>query len=78
MNIIEADNIGIMFKLRHEKRWTLKKSAMNIFKRKQPAQNFWALKKVGFKLKKGESAAMNPTRKLVRFSRIRALNLTAF
>lgn len=55
MNIIEANNIGIMFKLRHEKRWTLKKSAMNIFNRKRPTQNFWALKKVGFKLNEGES-----------------------
>jgi len=54
MDIIEADNIGIMFKLRHEKRWTLKKSAMNIFKGKPPAQNLWALKRVSFKLNEGE------------------------
>lgn len=55
MEIIEAKNIGVMFKLRHEKRWTIKKSAMNIFKKRWPTQNFWALKNVSFKLNEGES-----------------------
>lgn len=55
MEVIEAKNIGVMFKLRHEKRWTIKKSAMNIFKKKRPTQNFWALKNVSFKLNEGES-----------------------
>ena len=55
MEVIEAENIGIMFKLRHEKRWTLKKSAMNIFRKKPHAQIFWALKEVSFKVHEGES-----------------------
>jgi len=55
MAVIEAKNIGIMFKLRHERRRTLKKSVMNIFKKKLSTQNFWALKDVSFKVNEGES-----------------------
>jgi len=55
MAVIEAKNIGIMFKLRHERRRTLKKSVMNIFKKKLSTQNFWALKNVSFKVNEGES-----------------------
>lgn len=55
MAVIEAKNIGIMFKLRHERRRTLKKSVMNIFKKKLSTQNFWALKEVSFKVNEGES-----------------------
>jgi len=55
MAVIEAENIGIRFKLRHDKRWTLKKSAMNIFKKKPPTNNFWALRNISFKVNKGES-----------------------
>ncbi len=54
MVVIEANNIGIMFTLKHDKRWTIKKSAINIFKKKPPKQQFWALKKVGFTVNKGE------------------------
>jgi ABC-type polysaccharide/polyol phosphate transport system ATPase subunit len=54
MGIIEANNIGVMFTLKHDKRWTIKKSAMSIFKKKPPKQPFWALKKVSFKVNKGE------------------------
>jgi len=55
MEVIEAENIGIMFKLRHEKKQTIKKSAMNIFGKRRPVQNFWALRNVSFKVNKGES-----------------------
>lgn len=58
MAVIEAENIGIMFKLRHERRWTLKKSAMNIFRKKPPAQKFWALRNVSFKVDEGESLGL--------------------
>jgi len=54
MVVIEANNIGVMFKLTHDKRWTIKKSAMSILKKKSPKQHFWALKQVSFTVNKGE------------------------
>lgn len=55
MEVITANNISLMFKLRHEKRWTVKKAAMNIFGKKPPDQDFWALKDISFKVEQGES-----------------------
>ena len=54
MEVIRAKDIGVMFKLRHDKRWTLKKSAMSIFRRRRPLQSFWALRKVSFDVREGE------------------------
>jgi ABC-2 type transport system ATP-binding protein len=55
MPIIEADNIGVMFKLKHERRQTLKKSVLNLFKKKPSVENFWALKNASFIVNEGES-----------------------
>lgn len=54
MMIIEANNIGVMYELRHDRRWTLKKSAMSILKKKPPPQKFWALREVCLKVGEGE------------------------
>jgi ABC-type polysaccharide/polyol phosphate transport system ATPase subunit len=54
MKVIEAENIGVTYRLLHDKRWTLKKSAMSVFRKKPPVQAFWALREVSFRVNEGE------------------------
>ena len=55
MGIIKADNIGIKFKLRQEKRGTVRSTLARLFSRqKMSVQDFWALRRVDFSIKKGE------------------------
>ena len=55
MKIIQARNLGIRFKLHHEKRGTLKGSLARIFS-SHPAriQEYWALRDINLGLEKGE------------------------
>lgn len=55
MEIIEAENISVLFRLRHDKWWTFKKSLLSIFQRRPPVCDFWALRNVSFKVSQGES-----------------------
>ena len=55
-DVIKAENIGIKFKLQHERKATFKGAVARVlkkgFKRKK---EFWALRQVSFTLKKGEN-----------------------
>jgi ABC-type polysaccharide/polyol phosphate transport system ATPase subunit len=55
MEVIEAENVSVLFHLRHDKWWTFKKSLLSIFQRRQPKCDFWALRNVSFKVNQGES-----------------------
>jgi ABC-2 type transport system ATP-binding protein len=54
---IIADRLGVEYSLRFTKKTTLQRSFMNLFKR-EPADAFWALRDVSFKLVHGESLAV--------------------
>lgn len=53
-NDIEANNIGIFFRLYHEPHTTLKHAFVNLFRMTKPYEEFWALRRVSFNVKKGE------------------------
>jgi ABC-type polysaccharide/polyol phosphate transport system ATPase subunit len=56
MDIINAKNIGIKFKLHRERRNTLKGTIARVFaNERRRTQEFWALKGVSFSIKKGET-----------------------
>jgi len=56
MDIIKADNLGINFKLRKEKRGTVQDTIARVFTNRQnKASSFWALRGVSFSLEKGET-----------------------
>jgi lipopolysaccharide transport system ATP-binding protein len=50
---IEFDNVSRHFRLHHEPKMTLQDRMVNIFKPKGTSEDFWALKDISFKLKKG-------------------------
>ena len=55
MEIIKAKDIGIKFKLHREKRGTLRGTLARVFSSQRvQVQEFWALRKISFSLKKGE------------------------
>ena len=56
MTIINADNVGIKFKLHREKHKTLKSTLSSYILRRNENTNeeFWALRNIGFTIKKGE------------------------
>ena len=54
---IQANGIGIKYSLRFTKKTTLQRSFINLF-RHEPADEFWALRDVTFKLVHGESLAV--------------------
>lgn len=55
MEIITAENLGLKFKLHYEKRKTFKETiARSISNQKKGSQEFWALRKVNFRLEQGE------------------------
>ncbi|MDD5583480.1 MAG: ABC transporter ATP-binding protein [Candidatus Omnitrophica bacterium] len=51
---IIADNIGISFRLKHEKRNTIKKAIRTALLNGANKEKFWALRHVSFSIKKGE------------------------
>ncbi|OGL45654.1 MAG: hypothetical protein A2W05_01835 [Candidatus Schekmanbacteria bacterium RBG_16_38_10] len=53
-NDIEVDNLGVFFRLYHQPHTTLKQEFINFFKRTKAYEEFWALRGVSFKVKKGE------------------------
>ena len=55
MEIVKAENIGVRFKLRRERRVTVKSAIARVFANdRRQVESFWALREVGFSLKKGE------------------------
>lgn len=54
---IQADGIGVKYSLRFTRKTTLQRSFINLFKH-EPADEFWALRDVTFKLVHGESLAV--------------------
>jgi len=55
MKVIRIKNIGIKFRLFHEKATTLKEFFFNFLKRKQHYEDFWALRNINFDVQKGET-----------------------
>lgn len=56
MEIVIAENIGIKFKLHRRKRGSLKGALTNVLSGKRPKEReFWALRRVSFRVKKGET-----------------------
>jgi ABC-type polysaccharide/polyol phosphate transport system ATPase subunit len=55
MPIVEVENLGIMFRLYHERARTFKESFVNFLKRRHHYEDFWALSGVSFKVEKGEA-----------------------
>ena len=66
MNAIEVRNLGVSFRIFHQKKITLRETVINIFRQKitrnipiYPAwENFSALKDISFDVKKGESVGI--------------------
>ena len=67
MNAIEVRNLGVRFKIFHQKNITLRETFINLVQQKvkrnnipiYPAwENFWALRNVSFDVKKGESVGI--------------------
>src|SRR5260221_26160 len=54
---IQVSRLGVEYSLRFTKKTTLQRSFVNLFKR-EPADSFWALRDVSFKLVHGESLAV--------------------
>lgn len=54
---IAADDLGVQYNLRFNRKTTLRQSFANIVRR-QPANRFWALRHVTLRLKHGESLAV--------------------
>ena len=56
MEIIRAENIGIKFKLRHERRGTVKETLARVFANKRRrVEEFWALRGISFTVEKGQT-----------------------
>jgi lipopolysaccharide transport system ATP-binding protein len=65
MFAIEAKNMGVKFKLRHQKTTTLMETFVNLFSRRNhrdstapSEETFWAIRNVSFTVKEGESLAV--------------------
>ena len=55
MNCIELENISMKFRLYHEKAFTLKEKVINIIKKKNTYEDFYAVNDVSLSVKKGET-----------------------
>lgn len=53
--VIQANNVGLIFRLKNERRPTLRKAIMRGFRRGEPARTFHALNNVSFELSHGET-----------------------
>ena len=54
---IKVDGLGVRYSLRFTRKTTLQRSFVNLFRR-EPAEGFWALRNVSFRLVHGESLAV--------------------
>lgn len=54
MNTIEAKNVGIVYKVFHEKHRSLKEFLFNRFRGRGGSEDFWALRNVSFEVKQGD------------------------
>jgi ABC-type polysaccharide/polyol phosphate transport system ATPase subunit len=52
---IEFTNVSRLFRLHHEPKMTMQDRFVSLFKSKNTSEDFWALKDVSFKLKKGKT-----------------------
>ena len=52
---IEFENVSRQYRLHHESKLTLQDRVVNIFKKNNSYEDFWALKDVSFKLEKGKT-----------------------
>lgn len=52
--MIEVDNVSMMFRLSHDRIMSIKEYAIAKLQRRLKYEQFWALKDVSFKIKKGE------------------------
>lgn len=52
---IEFDNVSRRYRLHHESKLTLQDRMVNLFKKNNSYEDFWALKDVSFKLEKGKT-----------------------
>ena len=57
-NVIELENVSMMFNLSKERVDSLKEYAIKLIKRELMFQEFWALKDISFQVKKGESIGL--------------------
>ncbi len=57
-NIIEINNVSMMFNLSEEKVDSLKEYVIKLLKKQLMFQEFWALKNISFQIKKGESLGL--------------------
>ncbi len=55
---ISGNNLSISFNLKHERRNTIKNAIHNFFSGKSPSEKFWALRKVSFSIKQGETVGV--------------------
>ena len=57
-NVIELENVSMMFNLSKERVDNLKEYAIKLIKRELMFQEFWALRDISFQVKKGESIGL--------------------
>ena len=57
-NVIELENVSMMFNLSTERVDNLKEYAIKLIKRELMFQEFWALREISFQVKKGESIGL--------------------
>ena len=57
-NVIELENVSMMFNLSKERVDNLKEYAIKLIKRELMFQEFWALREISFQVKKGESIGL--------------------
>ena len=57
-NVIELENVSMMFNLSKERVDNLKEYAIKLIKRELMFQEFWALREISFLVKKGESIGL--------------------
>ncbi len=55
---IEVDDLGVRYSLRLTKKTTVHRSFINLMRRSEGPNHFWALRNVGFKVTHGESLAV--------------------
>lgn len=52
---VEFENVSRLYRLHHEPKLTLQDRVVNLFKKNNSYEDFWALKNVSFKLEKGKT-----------------------
>lgn len=52
---VEFENVSRLYRLHHEAKLTLQDRVVNLFKKNNTYEDFWALKNVSFKLEKGKT-----------------------